>query len=114
VTVSARELPGGAWLVGVSGRLDQSQTADLESALLGLIRTGHSRLAVDFTAVTYINSGGLRCLVTAWRQARSHEGDLVLCSLGPRLRQLFTMVGFDHVFAIYPTSESAEQYLSSL
>lgn len=95
------------WLVGARGRLDQTLTPQLEQNLLDLLDEGHSRLLIDLTEVVYINSGGLRCLVSAWRRARQQEGGLSLCGLNPRLSEIFDMVGFDKVFDIYPTCEAA-------
>jgi anti-sigma B factor antagonist len=95
------------WLVGARGRLDQTLTPQLEQNLLDLLNEGHSRLLVDLTEVEYINSGGLRCLVSAWRQARRQNGSLSLCGLNHRLSDIFGMVGFDKVFDIYPNCEAA-------
>ena len=68
----------GSWLVVVSGRLDQSQNQLLEEELKRLLDEGHHQLIVDLGEVTYVNSGGLRCLVTVWRQARERGGNVVL------------------------------------
>jgi anti-anti-sigma factor len=107
MSVSQREVAGSIWVVAVSGRLDQSQTTNLETNLGGLLDEGHARFVVDLAEVSYINSGGLRCLVAAWRRARKAEGDLYLCSLNKRLSEVFTMVGFDKVFSIHATCEAA-------
>jgi anti-anti-sigma factor len=107
MSVSQREVAGSIWVVAVSGRLDQSQTTNLEANLGGLLDEGHVRFVVDLAEVSYINSGGLRCLVTAWRRARKAEGDLHLCGLNKRLAEVFTMVGFDKVFNIHATCEAA-------
>lgn len=96
-----------AYLVGVSGRLDQSLNPELEETLNQLLENGHSDLIVDLSRTTYINSGGLRCLVSAWRRARSANGALRLCGLNPRLQEIFAMVGFDKVFEIHPNCDEA-------
>ncbi len=93
--------------ISVNGRLDQAQTPRLEATLTSLLDAGRPIIIVDLTETTYINSGGLRCLVSAWRQARQQDGDLVLCGLNERLQEIFSMVGFDKVFAIYPDFEEA-------
>ena len=62
------------------------------------------------TEATYINSGGLRCLVSAWRRTREQGGDLVLCGLNSRLEEIFSLVGFDRVFHIYATYEDAQKH----
>jgi anti-anti-sigma factor len=99
--------------IRVSGRLDQSQTPQLEANLTHLLDAGHHFLVTDLTQANYINSGGLRCLVSAWRKAREQKGDLVLCGLNERLQEIFGMVGFDQVFQIYPDFATAQQILTS-
>ena len=104
---------GKLHLIRVNGRLDHSQTPQLEDRLTQLLDTGHYLLVTDLTQTDYINSSGLRCLVSAWRKARQQEGDLVLCGLNIRLQEIFSMVGFDKVFQIYPDSETAQQAIIS-
>ena len=104
----------GVRLVGVSGRLDQNLTPALEAELLKLLEEGYHHLVVDLSKVNYINSGGLRCLVTAWRQAHQHGGDLKLCSLSERVAKVFTMVGFDKVFQIYDDCDAARKAIQDL
>lgn len=100
---------GGIQIIHVGGRLDQDQTPSLETVLDGLLDAGQRYLLVDLTETTYINSGGLRCLVSAWRRAREQEGDLALCGLNERLQEIFSMVGFDKLFQIYPTAVEAQK-----
>lgn len=94
-------------IVGLSGRVDQLVTPTLDTTLTHLIGTGTCRLLIDLTAVHYINSGGLRCLVSAWRHARRQGGDVALYGLSARLKGLFETMGFDNVFKIYANKESA-------
>lgn len=108
MTIWQEQLSGGVHLVGVSGRLDQTQTSDLEEQFEQLLAAGHYRIVVDMSDVTYINSGGLRCLVTAWRRAKKRGGNVVLTGLKERVNEVFSMVGFDKVFDVYPTQAAAE------
>ncbi len=107
-----KPLDGDIWLVSVSGRLDQNLTSDLEARLKTLLDEGHLSLVIDLSEVTFVNSGGLRCLVTVWRQARERGGNVVLCNLSPRISQVFNTVGFNKVFDIYPSHEEAQKGLS--
>lgn len=102
MSISHTEMEQDVWMVTANGRLDQTQTPQLELTLNDLLEQGRHALVVNLGEVTYINSGGLRCLVSAWRRARQQGGDLVLCGLNARLQEIFTMVGFDKVFQIYP------------
>jgi len=95
------------WLIGVGGRLDHETTPRLQSTLLDLLEQGHHRLVVDLSETTYINSGGLRVLLSAWRKARQEQGDVHLCGLNERLTEIFEIAGFDRVFEIYPAQADA-------
>jgi anti-sigma B factor antagonist len=113
MSILQQKLTNNTWLVSVQGRLDQTLNQSLETELTVLLQQGHTHLIVDLSEVNYINSSGLRCLVTAWRKARQQDGNLVLCSLNKRLQEIFTMVGFDKVFNIYPSFESAQQAIEA-
>ncbi len=109
MSISTEEMGHGTWLVSVAGRLDQTLTPDLEAQLNALLEEGHNRIVIDLTDVTYINSGGLRCLVTAWRKAKKDGGNVVLTGLRARVNEVFNMVGFDKVFDVYPSRALAMQ-----
>jgi anti-anti-sigma factor len=101
----------GVQVVGVTGRLDHNTVPTLERTLLDVIAADHAWIIADLTEVTYINSGGLRALVTAWRQARHRQGDLVIAGMSERVASVFNMIGFDKVFQTFATVNSAQQRL---
>ncbi len=110
--VSEHTLPGGVMQVAAEGRLDAATVPVLEQALQRLLSDGQSRFVVDMSGVNYISSSGLRALLTARRQARSRGGDVVLCQLHPRVREIFEMVGFLAVFSIFGTCDEAASSLA--
>ena len=107
MNVWQEQLTPNIWLVGVGGRLDQNLSPQLEEQLLALLARGENQLVVDLTQVSYINSGGLRCLVSAWRRAQRQDGNLFLCGLNTRLQEIFSIIGFNDVFRIFPASGDA-------
>ncbi len=91
------------------GRLDAAGAPGLERELQQRLGGARPHLLVDLSETTYISSNGLRVLLAACKSARRAGGWLRLCCLGPRLVEIFEMVGFDQVFDIYATREDAEQ-----
>jgi anti-sigma B factor antagonist len=104
----------GIWFISVKGRLDHDTTPQLGATLFDVLDKGHYCLVVDLSDTTYINSGGLRVLLSAWRRARQQQGDLNLCGLNERLTEIFEMAGFDRVFRIYATRVDAQDAFSQL
>lgn len=97
-------------LVVIRGRIDQNTAVFLDQLLdNALSQDPHKPLLVDLTAVNYINSGGLRCLVTARKKANAQQQDFWLCGLNDRLQEIFAIVGFDQLFRIFPDMETARQ-----
>jgi anti-sigma B factor antagonist len=107
VKVSQAPLSGGVTSVAVEGRLDAATVPTLEQALQRLLFDGQAKLVVDLGSVNYISSSGLRALLTTRRQARSRGGDVYLCTLHPRVKEIFEMVGFMSVFGVYATRDEA-------
>jgi len=110
VTVSQLQLASDLWLVEAQGRLDQMLSPQLEFTLNQLLDDQHRNIIIDLSLVTYINSGGLRCLLTGLRVSRAQGGDTIICGLNPRLTEIFEMVGFDQVFTIYGTRNEASKH----
>lgn len=114
MSITQQQLTNDIWLITPEGRLDQTQTPQLEAELTRLIdEDGRTKLVVDLSQVSYINSGGLRCLVGSWRKARQLEGNLILCGLSNRLLEIFAMVGFDKVFQIVKDVNEAQAVMQT-
>ena len=105
--VSEERLADGVVRVTVEGRLDAVTVPGFEQTLQRLLAEGQIRIVVDLGAVNYISSSGLRALLTARRQARIRGGEVLLCQLHPRVREIFEMVGFLSVFGVYATCQEA-------
>ena len=110
MTIKQLQLSSDLWLVETEGRLDQSQTPQFEKILKQLLARQTPQFIVDLSQATYINSGGLRCLLTGRRLSRKQGGDIVLCGL-ERLSEVFKMVGLDQVLIIYETRDEARALL---
>ena len=82
------------------GRLDSSNSAELEQWLTEHLDAGCQRLALDFSALNYISSAGLRVVLLAGKKLRASSGKLVLTSLQPMVRDVFDMSGFLTLFAV--------------
>ena len=72
-----------------------------------MLDAGASRVAVDLSAATSIDSTTLGVLVGAAKQLRASNGDMALVCTQPEIRKVFEITGLEQVFAIHATREEA-------
>jgi anti-anti-sigma factor len=86
----------GAHQVTLSGRLDSATSGDFERSLQGLFQAGGGKVMMDFSALDYISSAGLRVVLMAAKRAKQGQGQgqLVLYGLQPHVREVFEISGF--------------------
>jgi anti-sigma B factor antagonist len=96
-------------IFSLSGRLDSNTSPDFEKRLSGVIRQGTRCLVVDFGALDYISSAGLRVILKATKDIKRAEGRFVLCAMKDYVREVFEIAGFDTFLPIFTSLEDALQ-----
>ncbi len=96
------ELVGDVVVVAPVGRVDSTTSSALDARLTALDAAGRRRVVVDFGAVEYISSAGLRVMLSLAKRARDTGGRVALCALDQSVRQVFDLAGFTALFTILP------------
>ena len=94
-----QETRSGWCVVTVKGRAG-GETADQLEKELRTAAEQYNRVAVDFSAVDYISSAGLRAVLQAARAAQSRKAEFTVCALSPPVKRVFDMSGLHHVLRI--------------
>jgi anti-sigma B factor antagonist len=89
----------GWCVVGVSGRADAEAAEELETQLRSAVQS-HSKVAADFSAVSYISSAGIRAVLQAARAAQEGKVEFAVCAPSAPVRKVFDMSGLHHVLTI--------------
>jgi len=94
-----QETRSGWSVITVKGRAD-GETADQLETELRSAAEKHAKVAVDFSAVDYISSAGLRAVLQAARAAQGRNGEFTVCALSAPVKRVFDMSGVHHVLRI--------------
>jgi len=86
--------PGGDLVL--SGRLTADHVHGFEQTLAGV--TGSCR--VDLKDAAMISSAGLGALLACQKRLEDTGGELILYRPSRRIREVFRLVGFSHIFRI--------------
>ncbi len=94
-------------LVAFAGNLDSNTAPQAQQALDGILAGGGRKLVVDFTALDYISSAGLRVLLGTAKRLRGAGGALHLFGLNETVREVFDISGFSTILAVSRTEAEA-------
>ncbi len=97
----------GVTVFVLEGRVDSTGANEMDSALQEAAASGHHKMVLDMSGVTYINSAGLRTLADILTQNRANGGDLRLVALSSKVERVFKIIGFDKFFGTYSSVNAA-------
>src|SRR5436190_9927558 len=91
----------GAWrVVAVRGRADAISCDQFQARLVALVER-NKQVAVDFSALDYISSCGLRALLHAAREAQGLKERFAGCSPSAPVKKVFDISGLEQILEIH-------------
>lgn len=93
-----KKLNGTTLEIALQGRLDTNTAPTLENAVNESIN-GITELILDFAALEYVSSAGLRVLLSA-QKAMKDKGSMVLRSVCEDVMEVFDITGFADILTI--------------
>lgn len=94
-------------IVAVAGRLDTQTSPELSLRLGELLHSGHGRLLIEASRLTYIGSAGFRALLLSAKTASAQGGCVALCSVTAAMRRMIELAGLGAAFPMYASREEA-------
>ena len=90
---------GTALTVALEGRLDTNTAPDFQAEVEPMLG-GIDELTLDFEALDYISSAGLRVLLTFEQELEEQGKTLQLCHVNDIIRDVFDVTGFLEILTI--------------
>ncbi len=104
------EKKNGIMIINVKEeRLDAHNSGELKSVMQKSFEEGNKNILVDMKDVRFIDSSGLGALVSGFKNAISHQGNLKLSSLQPQVKSMFELTRLHRVFEIFASSSEAQE-----
>jgi anti-sigma B factor antagonist len=106
LTVDVTEPAPGVDLLTLTGELDFASGRELATALARLAGRPR-RIVVDLSPLQFVDSSGVKMLVSAARNAESDGGGLVLVSPTPSVQRVFEILHLYDVMTVVPDLQHA-------
>jgi len=94
-------------VVAVRGEIDLFTAPELKQKLTDAIEGGKSRIVVDLTETSFLDSTALGVLIGAVKRLRSRDGALVIVNVDQNIAKTFEITGLDQIFTIVGTRDDA-------
>jgi anti-sigma B factor antagonist len=85
----------GGTMVHVGGDIDTYTSPELRNLLGVLVRGGSTRLALDLSEVTFLDSSALAVLIATAKLCRAHGGSLRIQAATPETLRLLEITGLN-------------------
>lgn len=93
-----KNLNGAELTVTLTGRLDTTTAPQLEADLKQSVE-GVEKLVLDFAALEYLSSAGLRVLL-ATQKTMNKQGEMIIKNVNETITEIFEVTGFIDILTI--------------
>ena len=97
----------GVTVLTLAGNLDASTSAGLKKAVVALTDEGKTRVAVDLTKLTLIDSTGVGVLISLFKRARAAGGAVHFAGLTGQPKEIFRLLRLDRSLDLHPSTDDA-------
>ncbi len=104
---------GDRHVVAVRGEIDLFTAPELKQTLQEAIEGGATRVVVDLSETTFLDSTALGVLIGAVKRLRSRDGSLVIVNTDANIAKTFEITGLDQIFTILDTRDAAVDALDA-
>ena len=97
----------GIVVVRSEGRLNMAAAPGLRAVVSECVAAGQSRIVVDLSAITFMDSSGLGALIGGLKTARQTGGDLRIAAPTEQVSTVLGLTNLDRVLRPFATVEDA-------
>ena len=94
-------------VLALEGQIDLHVSPKVDASLAAVIGEQPSRLVVDLSGVSYIDSSGLAALITGAKNVETYGGKFMLASVQPDVQSILEVARLNQFFLVYPHVDAA-------
>ncbi|HLM25653.1 MAG TPA: STAS domain-containing protein [Thermoleophilaceae bacterium] len=111
--IQDEEIDSETHVIHLGGEVDLYTAPEFKERLVELIENGKTKIVVDLSDATFIDSTTLGVLVGGVKRLRPGGGSLALVCSDQNITKIFEITGLDRVFPIHETRDEALSAVAS-
>lgn len=100
-----------AIVMRVDGWIDTTTAREFREKVIGVIAPGAEHIVLDFSAVAYISSAGLRTVLDVAKEIRALHGALAIFGAGQSVRRVLEISGFSRIIPLVASEAEALAFM---
>jgi anti-sigma B factor antagonist len=100
-------LGSGRHVIAVRGEVDLFTAPELKRRLVEVADSGSTRMVIDLSETTLVDSTALGVLIGAAKRLRALDGELAIVNRDEIIASTFEITGLDQIFTIRATRDEA-------
>ena len=105
--IQDEEIDSETHVIQLGGEVDLYTAPEFKERLVELIENGKTKIVVELSEATFIDSTTLGVLVGGVKRLRPAGGSLALVCSDQNITKIFEITGLDRVFPIHETRDEA-------
>lgn len=101
------ETGGGVPIMHIIGEITSESDEPIMNSFQQIPESSRSRIILNFTETTYINSAGIAILINLITKASESSGKIEFAGLNPHFRKVMDIVGLTEFVIIHDNLEKA-------
>ncbi|MDR0526731.1 MAG: STAS domain-containing protein [Spirochaetaceae bacterium] len=85
-------------ILHLEGYIDTYNSSSFQKRTTKAVDAGFVKLVFDCSGLNYVSSTGIGSFTTFLKTVKSKGGDIVLCSVQPKVYEVFQLLGFSQFF----------------
>ena len=104
-----KQVDGRVAVLRPTGRLNMVAAPALRSLVESTVAEGQSRIVVDLSQTTFVDSSGLGALIAGLKAARQADGDLRIAEVPQQVMTVLRLTNLDRVLRAHETVADASR-----
>jgi anti-sigma B factor antagonist len=92
--------------------IDREQPKSMIKEVESTIASGKNKFLLDMKELKYINSSGLNVLINILTKARKASGDVAICNINEKNKELLLITRLDSIFNVCDSEDEALKLLA--
>jgi len=105
-------IENGVLIISIEGRMDAVSAPEFDKRCDECLLQGGNAFILDFKALEYISSAGLRSILILGKKLAAKKGTLLIASAKDVVKEVFQISGFGALFPILESVDAALQKAS--